>query len=125
MVFDLQGGSQGAPGATPGCSVVPVWLQAAPGSLLGPSNQPKIDQKLIKNEYKMLLKTMFSHGASLKSSSREPILLCIFMWFKILKIELSHTRELHSRFFRTRIGHIFCFINILKMTMLRAPQLRF
>ena len=64
-------------------------------------------------------------GTSLKNSSREPILLCNFMCFKILKIELSPTRELHFRFFRTRIGHIFCFMNILKMTILQAPQLGF
>ena len=104
--FGLPVWTPGPSWSHPGCSMLPIWLQAVLGSFPVPSSLPKIDWKMIKDGFQLQLKAAFSHEASSKKRSRKPICVCYFIFFKILKVELSPTQERDFGCFQNCIGRI-------------------
>ena len=66
------------------------------------------------------LKTAFSHEASLKNCSRKPAFFLYFIFFEILKTELSPTWELYFCCFQNCLGRLFLVRKIYKFAILPA-----
>ena len=77
---------------------------------------------MIKDGFQLQSKAAFSHEAYSKNPSRKPTSFCYFIFFKILKIELSPTRERNCGCGETSIGRIFWVTKISEFAVLPACQ---
>ena len=117
----------GCPGGAPRCPWDPLRATLmslnAPG-VPGPSKMdlgaPLELTKMEQNQWRVALKTAFSHGASLKNCNRKIAIFAYSIFCKIVKIELSPTRELNFGSFQNCIGRLFWVRKNCKIAVLRA-----